>query len=219
MTVVSNLELLGTRAGRRQVWRIGLDRLCSRRSAVGIARDLTVPWPTPPAKVPFEVRQLQPDDDLSLVADVPGLDPRQAQDRANQRWLLSSGLPVPWIAVDQEGSVCLITWLLTERDNEAIQAVFRRLVPALNSDEVSIEGSFTAESHRGLGILPAAATQLVDRAKDHGARRATTFMAEWNASSLRAGEKAGWFPYTQREERWLLFRQRVRFLPMGADAL
>ncbi len=212
-----NLELPRTSAARRDLWRTFLQRIYSRRVAIGISRDLTVPWPTPPLKKPLEIRQLQPDDDLSLVADVPGLEPRLARERANQRWLLNSGLPTPWVVVDQDGSVVVMTWLFTARDNDAVRAVFGRLLPPLKSDEVSIEGSFTAESHRGLGILPTLATQLVDRASASGARRAVTFMAEWNAPSLRAGEKVGWYPFTQREERWLLFHRRIRFLPLNAD--
>jgi hypothetical protein len=60
----------------------------------------------------------------------------------------------------------------------------------------------------------------VEQARDSGVRYAITFIAEWNAASLKAGEKAGWIPFVKREESWFLFRQRIRFLPpSGRDEI
>lgn len=218
MRVQEGLKLLGSSSGRRWVWRTALQRLYSRRTAVGISRDLTVPHPGISAKIPVEVRQLQPGDDLSIISEVPELGARLAQQRADQRWFLNSDLPTPWVAVDPEGRVCMITWILSARDNAAVKATLGPLLPTLEPDEVAIEGAFTAESHRGLGILPDVATRLVEQARESdGARRGLAFIADWNAASLKAGEKAGWVPFAQREERWLLFRRHIRFLPLNAE--
>jgi RimJ/RimL family protein N-acetyltransferase len=173
-----------------------------------------VPFPVPRAKIPIVVRQLAPDDDLSFLAEAPELDPELAQFRADERWLLTGDLPTPWVAVDPEGKVCLMTFLLTSRDNDAIQARWGAMLPVLQPDEVLLEGSYTPEKYRGMGILPEAGTRVVEQARDDGARYGMTFIADWNAASLRAGEKAGWIPFTKREESWFLFRRRIRFLPL-----
>lgn len=218
MRVREGVELLRSSSGRRWAWRTALQRLYSRRTAVGISRDLTVPHPTISAKIPLEVRQLRPDDDLSIVSEVSELGSRLAQQRADQRWFLESSLPPPWVAVDPDGRVCMITWMLSARDNASVKATLGPLLPTLEPHEVAIEGAFTAETHRGLGILPDVATRLMERARESdGARRGVAFIAEWNAASLKAGEKAGWVPFAQREERWLLFRRRIRFLPLNAE--
>jgi GNAT superfamily N-acetyltransferase len=209
------LELLRSSTGRRWLWRTARQRLYSRRVAIGIRRDMSVPFAVPSAKIPLVVRQVQPDDDLSFIAAVPELAPEAAQQRADQRWLLSSDLPTPWVAVDPDGTVCFLTWLLTARDNAAIQARWGALLPVLKPDEALIEGSYTAESQRGLGILPDAGTRVVEQARDFGARHGMSFIAEWNAASLKAGAKAGWVPFVKREESWFLFRRRIRFLPLS----
>lgn len=219
MRMRDNLELLRTRTGRRALLRALRRRLYSRRVAIGIHRDLTQPYPTPSAQVPLQVRRLQPGDDLAFIAEDPQLDPERSRQRADQRWLLQSGLPTPWVALDPDGTVCFVTWLLTAQDNTALEAAMGPLLPPLAPGEVAIEGSFTAETHRGLGILPEIATRLVEQARDDdGARRARAFIAEWNASSLKAGAKAGWIPFARREETWILFRRRIRFLPWESEA-
>jgi RimJ/RimL family protein N-acetyltransferase len=218
MRVREGLELIRSSHGRRWLWRTALQRLYSRRVAIGIRRDLNVPYAVPPAKIPLVVRQLRPDDDLSFIAAVPGLAPRAAQERADQRWFLSVDLPTCWVAVDPDGKPCFMTWLLTARDNELVRARWGGLIPELQPDEGMIEGIHTAESHRGLGIMPDATNQIMQRARVFGIRYTVGFIAEENVASLRAGEKHGAVPVAKREESWFLFRQRIRFVPFAPSA-
>src|SRR3954453_4128523 len=134
------LELIRSSNGRRLLWLTARKRLYSRVVSIGVRRDLSVHVEgvigrdlavVPPAKISLEVRQLRPDDDLSFIADVPGLTPRAAQMRMDQRWLMSGDLPTPWVAVDPDGAVCFMTFLLTARDNEAIRARWGGLLPQL----------------------------------------------------------------------------------------
>ena len=69
-------------------------RLYSRHIAIGVRRDLNVPHDPGPAKIPLTVRQLQPGDDLSLIADVPGLASKfhDAVCRLGRRWCCASSL-------------------------------------------------------------------------------------------------------------------------------
>src|SRR4029078_10162625 len=126
MRVREVLELIRSSDGRRLLWLLARQRLYSRVVSIGVRRDLSVHVEgvigralavVPSAKIPLVVRQLRPDDDLSFIDDVPGLDPRSAQMRADQRWLMSGDLPPPWVAVDPDGAVCFMTFLLTARDN------------------------------------------------------------------------------------------------------
>jgi GNAT superfamily N-acetyltransferase len=215
MRVREGLELIRSSHGRRWLWGTARQRIYSRRVAIGVRRDLSVPFPVPPAKIPLVVRQIRPDDDLSFITAVPGLTPREAQQRADQRWRLSGDLPTCWVAVDPDGTVCFMAWLLTARDNAVIRARWGELLPQLQPDEALIEGPYAAESHRGLGIMTDAGNRIVERARDFGARYGMGFIAEGNVASLKASEKAGWVPFVKREESWFLFRRRIRFLPLA----
>ena len=216
------LELIQSSNGRRLLWLTARKRLYSRVVSIGVRRDLSEHVPgvigrdlavVPPAKIPLEVRQLRPDDDLSFIDDVPGLDPRSAQMRMDQRWLMSGDLPTPWVAVDPDGKVCFMTFLLTARDNEAIRAQWGGLLPQLQPDEILIEGPFAEESARGLGIMKEVAGRLLQIAHDSGARYAMGFIGEQNVATLKVVELGGLAPFVKREESWFLFRQRIRFLP------
>jgi hypothetical protein len=208
------LEVIRSSYGRRWLWQTARLRLHSRRVAVGVRRDLNEHVAVPPPRIPLVVRQLRPDDDLSFIADDSGLAPQAAQERAVQRWLLTSNLPPPAVAIDPEGRVCFMAWLFTARDNALIRARWGELLPELQPDEALIEGPFTAESHRGLGVM-FAYNEIVEGARDFGVRYVMGFIAEGNVAQLKVAERGGFVPFVKREESWFLFRQRIRFLPLS----
>jgi hypothetical protein len=216
------LDLLRYSNGRRLLWLTARRRLYSRVVSIGVRRDLSEHVEgvigrdlavVPPAKIALEVRQLQPDDDLSFIADVPGLSSRAAQVRMDQRWLMSGDLPTPWVAVDPDGAVCFMTFMLTADDNGAILAKWGGLLPQLQPDEVLIEGPFAEESARGLGIMKEVAGRLLQIAHDSGARYVMGFIGEQNVATLKVVELGGLAPFVKREERWFLFRRSIRFVP------
>lgn len=211
MRVREGAELVGSASGRRWLRRTAAQRIYSRRESICLRRDLTIPFEPPLAKISFELRHLRADDNLSMIADDPSLPPKIAQLRADQRWLMTTGLPTPWVAIDPEGDICFMVWSLTARDNPIIQKVWGKWLPILKPDESLIEGIYAAESHRGLGIMPDAATKVAETAMEHGARWGLGFIGSGNTSSLRGGEKAGWIPYIRREEKYTLFRRTVDF--------
>jgi hypothetical protein len=217
MRVREGVKLIRSSHGRRLLWQSAYLRLYSRHIAIGVRRDLNEPYDDPgPARIPLVVRQLQPDDDLSLVADVPGLTQQAADERATQRWLLNSDLPPPWVAVDPEGKVLFMVWMLMAKDNPQIRAVFRKELPVLKPDEAIIEGPFSAQSHRGLRVMRAI-KQTVESAGDFGVRYIYGFISETNTPQLVVAHHGAFYPFIKREMRWLLYRKRVRFIPLSED--
>jgi hypothetical protein len=190
------------------------ERLHSRRIAIGVRRDLSVHVPVDPPRIPLVVRELRPDDDLSFIADEPGLSSKAAAERAVQRWLLGSNLPPPTVALDPDGKVCFMAWMLTAKDNEVIRKRWGKLLPQLKPDEAIVEGPFTAESHRGLRVMHAY-NAILDVARESGIRYVMGFIAEGNIAQLKVAEYGEFIPFIKREESWFLFRRRIRFLPVN----
>ena len=108
-----------------------------------------------------------------------------------------------------------MTWLLTSRDNALVRARWGELLPELQPDEALFEGPYTAESDRGLGIMKDACRRILEVARDSGVRYVMGFIAEQNVPSLKVAEFGGFAPFVKREERWFLFRRRIRFLPLS----
>lgn len=208
------IELLRTPRGRAWLRRALRKRFWSDTVSIGIGDDLSVRFPAPPATIPLVVRKLQPDDDLSLVADVPGLTPEVARHRADQRWLLNSDLPAPWVAIDPEGAVCFIAYLFTAEDNPRMQALWGPLAPVLKPGEGLVEGIFTSERHRGMGVFMDAGTKIMDEARKLGLKTAIGVAGEKNLGTFKVAESAGWTRQFKRVERWRLFRQSVSFEPL-----
>jgi hypothetical protein len=220
--VREGLGLFLSSDGRRWLWLTARKRLYSRGISIGVRRDLkeyVAGDPArdlaavPPAKIPLVVRRLQPDDDLSFLDDVPGLDPRSAQIRADQRWLMTGDLPAPWVAIGTDGAVCFMTFLLRAQDNAAIRARWGDLLPELQPDEALFEGPYAGESLRGLGMMKDVLRQVLLAVQDEGVRYVSGFIGDANVPSLKVAEFGGFDPYLKREESWFLFRRRIRFLP------
>jgi len=97
------------------------------------------------------------------------------------------------------------------KDGARARALWGDLFPTLGADEALVEGIFTAEDHRRKGIMGHAMARIAEAAKERGVRRVLVFVSERNAASLKGCQKAGFVPYVERTETWLLFRRRVRF--------
>ena len=205
-----------TSHGRRWLWRAAYGGIYSRHIAIGVRRDLNEPNNPGPARIPLQVRQLRPDDDLSLVADVPGLTPKAAEERAAQRWLLSLDLPAPWVAADSEGVVLFMIWMLMAKDNARIRAAFGKKLPELKPDEAIIEGPFSSQDHRGLRVMHAS-QEIVESARDFGVRYVMGFISEDNIPQLTVALQGAFYPFAKREMRFLFHRLRVRFIPLSED--
>jgi hypothetical protein len=218
MRVREVFDVIRTRQGLRWVRQTVRLRLHSRRIGIGVRRDLLEDIAIPPPKIPLVVRELRPDDDLSFIADAPGLSPRQAAERTVQRWLLASNLPAPTVAIDGDGKVCFMAWMLTADDNELIRARWGEMLPQLKPGEAIIEGPYTADTHRGLGVMHAYAA-ILDVARESGLRYVMGFIGEANVAQLKVANTGGFHPFVKREESWFLFRRRIRFLPLTDDEL
>ncbi|NVN53456.1 hypothetical protein HLY00_3804 [Mycolicibacterium hippocampi] len=213
--VSDGIRLIRSSTGRRRVLEGIRVRLYWRRDAVGLRRDVSVPFAAPPAKIPVTVRRLRPDDDLAFIAEDPDLPPQEAAERDSRRELLRADIPTCWIAVDSEGTGCYMQWLIEARDNARIQAFWPGLFPELKPGEALLEAAYTGDGHRGKGIMAHAMALIAEQARDLGVQHVITFVSNDNIASLKGCERAGFAPYVNRRESWTLFRPRVRFQPLA----
>ena len=199
-----------------RLWRAVRVRVYSHQHAIGLRRDLSVPFSAPAAKIPLVVRPLGAQDDVSFLAPTPGLERQAAMGRLNQRSLLAENLPTCWIAATPDGRVCYMQWLLTAKDNARVRQRWGALFPQLPQDAALLEGAYTAEAFRGQGIMPHAMARIAEAARESGADHVITFVEHRNLPSLKGCEKAGFAPYVERYTTWFLFRRYVRFMPVKA---
>jgi RimJ/RimL family protein N-acetyltransferase len=109
-------------------------------------------------------------------------------------------------------------WVVSAADNKRLKAFAGNLYPVLRSDEALLEGAFTPEAYRGMGIMGAAMALVAERAADHGARYVMTFVDEQNPASFKGCVRAGFSPYLRRRERFRMFHRSVSFEPIEPGA-
>jgi RimJ/RimL family protein N-acetyltransferase len=189
-------------------------RLHSEFVSYGLRRDLRQPLTPPAAKIDLRVRPRASADSLSFLDPTPGSTGDAEMIRRNQLRLLAAGIPTCWIAIDPDGKPCYMQWLITSRDNARIKSQWGGVIPQLGPHEALLEGAYTPDTHRGLGIMAAAMARIAESAKELGASSVITFVAEDNVASLKGCKKAGFDPYVERRVTWRLGRRRAVFTPL-----
>jgi hypothetical protein len=196
-------------------------RFSSESTSLGLRRDLTIPFSGPSAKIPFVVRPLSSSDDLAtLDPRQPGISSEEMFWRLAQQRLLQSGLQTCYVAIGPDGKPCFMQWVILPSDNDRLRGTFGNLYPTLAPDEALLEGAFTPDTSRGLGVMSAAMAQIAERAAEGGARWVITFVDENNVASVKGCLRAGFAPYLKRQEKFRLFRRQVAFasLQPGGNA-
>lgn len=183
--------------------------------ALGLRRDLEIPFSAPAAKIDLTVRPMV-DDDIRILFDLtsPGLSEEERELRKSRGELAAEGVGTPYVAVNADGEPCYVQWLLRPDENERLRDYFNGVFPRLRSDEALLEGAFTPEAHRGKGIMPCAMARIAEHGRDIGARWIVTFVTETNIPSLKGCDRAGFAPYVRRTERWNGLRRTLTFAPL-----
>ena len=190
-------------------------RLRSNVEAVGLRRDLAVPFEAPRAAIPIEVRPLAERDIPHLLEpNVARLSAEERWDRASRKRLLEAGFGAPHVAVTDGDVPCYVQWLFGHKDNEFLGEYFHGAFPALAVDEALLEGAFTPAAFRGKRIMSAAMASIAERGTDLGARWVLTFVGTENTASLKGCARAGFSTYTGRLQEWRAFRCRTSFRPL-----
>jgi len=191
-------------------------KIYSNSASFCLRRDLTQSFEPPVAKIPITVRPIQDAEAAHLFnTGAPGLSACEIGDRIARTGFYRSEIPQCYVAIDKNGAPCYTQWLMSSADNGRIQEFFRGAFPVLAPDEALLEGAFTPESHRGLGIMPRAMALIAEKARDFGARYVITFVGKDNIPSLKGCQRAGFAPYRVRTIDWRWLRHRVAFLPLS----
>lgn len=215
--IQSAAELL--RAGDwEDLWRAGRAQLRSERTALGLRRDLTVPFPAPEAAIPISIRPIQGRDVAMLLeAGKNELSGEARRERAIRIRMIEASLPTCYIAVTEQDEPCYMQWLIGAESSDVLTEIFGDRFPRLAPDEVLLEGAFTLEQWRGKGIMAAAMARIAERGVERGAKTAITFVDSTNIPSLKGCKRAGFEPYIERIGTWRLFRHRSSFAPLAGD--
>jgi L-amino acid N-acyltransferase YncA len=111
----------------------------------------------------------------------------------------------------------MVVFLLTAQDNDRVHRLWGGWLPELAPDEGILEGIYTAETHRGLGVMADAGTRIAESYQEAGVRYMLGFIRVDNPASIRGAEKGGWTPHLMRVERWFLFRRTITFTPWNGE--
>ncbi len=142
-----------------------------KRVLIGLRRDLSVPFPAPPPKVPISLRAFRADDMPTLFPPADGA--AAERERADVAWrlrMVEQGTLRShcFVAVDERANrPCHIQWL-TDGYSDAIRAA--AALPALSPDEALLENAYTPSAYRGMGIMSAVTARIADCAASSGVR-------------------------------------------------
>jgi hypothetical protein len=117
-----------------------------------------------------------------------------------------------------DGQPAYCQWLVRARDQWPLQRHSPGRYPALRDDEVLLEGAYTFSAYRRKGAMADGMHQLLEAARDEGARTALTYVADDNVASLRGCAAVGFGPdHLTRNDRRIGVR-RSHLEPLTPEA-
>ncbi len=182
----------------------------------GVARDVSKPWhlhESPPFKL--SLRSIDAEGIPDFLRIDKKLDAEGTAERAKRFSLLRTDIHTCYIAVDENSRPCHIHWLIDFSQNKKLAECFHGGFPALEKNEMLLEGGFTVEEYRGKKIMTWAMDVLAKKARDMGSARVIGFIRVENIPSLKASQAAGYKPYCIRIDTWKFFRRKITFSPIS----
>lgn len=186
---------LVTRAGPRELVRIGLRLLWSTSFSFGLLVDLEEPLKRPhPARIPVIMQVHDPGSFTGFKEELSRASGANSVELSGRQEFCDGGIRSLYVSVDESGSPIYAQWLVRQDDQEALHNIKGDLFPQLGEDEALLEGAYTFVSARGQGAMTDGMAQLLAAARDAGDRKVYTYVAEENIPSLRGCANVGFEP-------------------------
>ena len=182
------------------------------------AREVAVPLEIPEPKIKLSLRPLKPEDIPQLLnINRKGMKDDEVLERIRLLLLLSAGLEECYVVETEEGIPCHISWWITASQNPVLEKLFQGRILPLAEDEVLVEGDFTLEPYRRLGISSWRRFQFFQKNLTINASRQIGYIRHDNLPSLSKNKKAGFKLFMIRKDTWRFFRQRFFFKAVPED--
>lgn len=129
-------------------------------------------------------------------------------------WYCRAGVEQLYVA-SSDGMPVYAQWLLTPAGQQRIPSYLPGRYPPLRENEMLLEGAYTFERFRGLGVMAVGMGQLVRIAKGTGAAALVTYVDFDNVPSLRGCANVGFVPDIERVSVRRAGVRRTRSHPFG----
>lgn len=200
-----NLEAI-RQAGPREA----LKRAWSSSVSLGLRCDLATLPPRREAKIPLRMVAAESASEAGLL-DEARSDPGNAEAAGRVR-LCEDGVRELYVARNDEGAACYAQWLIRPADHHLIEASSPGLYPPLEPGQVLLEGAYTYTEFRRLGAMADGMHQLLEIARDEGAKEAFTYVAAEYLPSIRGCANVGFELDHMRLSTRRLLSRRLTFL-------
>ena len=200
-------------------WKEVLHRLRSRIYSEAVYHGLINVLSNAPTEVssaiPVHLRQLH-DGDIAALFDVkiPHLSEVGITERIYRLLLIHGGIRSCYVAVTPEGNPCSALWLIPATENKKLRDHANGIFPPLADDEMLLEGLYTLETYRNKHIMAYCIVQILEKAKETGAKKVLSFVHSGNIQSLRSLQRAGFIEHTIKREKWFLFFRTITIEPI-----
>jgi hypothetical protein len=154
----------------------------------------------------YHLRPASEDDIEEMLkrTDEEGRD--SVHDLLQRKWFYDCGFHDCYVGRTADGGdLCYIQWLVSRKDESALNKGFQGRLPNLKEDEILVENAFTFKRYRGNGVYPSALVRLAEISRGKGFKRMLVYVKKDNIASLRGCEKAGFEVFERVPEVKFLF--------------
>jgi hypothetical protein len=209
---------LVTRAGPREVFRLGLRLLWSTSVSFGLMVDLDNPLPKArAARIPVVMQVQSPESFTGFQQELARVSGSNSTEASGRQEFCDAGVESLYVSLDESGEPIYAQWLVREDDQESLHRIKKGLFPQLGAGEALLEGAYTFVNARGQAAMADGMAQLLAEARVAGDRNVYTYVAEDNIPSLRGCANVGFLPDHLRLVVNRFGIRRIHRAPVDAD--
>lgn len=191
---------------RRQIYRRDIE--------VGLVMDMEVGNSPKPIKcgINYHIQTATEEDMNEVMVKAKTESNQSVQFLVHRRWLYDCGFRSWYIARTRfNNALCHMQCVIRPEDNDLVERSFKNWFPQQKEDEVLIDGVYTFETFRGMGLFTAVLNEVCEIIREEGYRRIKTYIEKNNVTSIKGFERVGFTKFEEVKVLVVLSCNRRKF--------
>lgn len=188
-------------------------RLYFNNTAYGLKKSIMIDKKIPKSRIELEVKEMSDEHKKDILGRINNetSDDEYIELYRRQKMILNN-VGKGYVGIELVSKkICYFSFIISSKDNNISKRYFNGLIPELKENEIIIEYGYIPPEFRGNRIMPFADKKVCEYARDNGAEYAICFVSLTNIPSLIGVLRSNFIPYIIRNNRWILFKQKVSF--------
>lgn len=187
----NNYAFIFSNLGPKETFKCILNRIISLNHYYILNRSLTSLPDETKIRREISIKKIDDQDLKEIIKMIKLLDPISKKEIIYRIIFYKDGFKNCYVGKTKEGGIAYIQWLVYSSENSIIKKHFHNLIYPLREKQVMVENVLTFPKFRGLNLMPAITTKLLNIAKENGCKNAIEYIRKDRIAALNENMRLG----------------------------